>query len=270
MGKLDKKVIVITGSTRGIGQAIAQACAQEGASVVICSRNKIAVKQTVKDFKENGFSVSGLDVDVSKQDDLEKLLSHALDTWDKVDVWINNAGLSGGYRLLEDISEEEIQALVGVNMTGLLLACRMIIPYFRQNKGILINLSGKGGRGDPSPYTTVYAATKAAVSSLTKSLAQENKAYPLSIHAVLPGMVATDLYKDIKTRTDLENDIQNIPLILKAIGVSKEEVGLLFVKIAAQEPGKVTGKIYSLFKGWRLIKGIFLMSWYRLTGKIKT
>ncbi len=155
-------------------------------------------------------------------------------------------------------------------MTGLLLACRMIIPYFRQNKGILINLSGKGGRGDPSPYTTVYAATKAAVSSLTKSLAQENKAYPLSIHAVLPGMVATDLYKDIKTSPDLENDIQNIPLILKAIGVSKEEVGLLFVKIAAQEPGKVTGKIYSLFKGWRLIKGIFLMSWYRLTGKIKT
>jgi len=199
------------------------------------------------------------------------LLQHTIETWGRVDVWINNAGLSGGLRPLNELSEEEITRIIDVNFAGTLRACRIIIPYFiQQGGGVLINVSGRGGRGEASPFLTTYAATKAAVTSLTKSLAQENKAHPISIHSVIPGMVATDFYKDLKTSPKLAASAQSMPYVLKALGVPIDVVGRSFVQIAAQEPGKVTGKSYSLFSGWRLIRGIGLMMWYRATGKIQT
>lgn len=268
--KLNNKTIVVTGSTRGIGRAIAEACAKEGARVVICSRQESAVKQTCKTFKQQNLHVSGISVDVSIEGDLEELLQHAVEAWGRVDVWINNAGLSGGFRPLQEMSAEEIRALVEVNLTATLNACRIIIPYFiTQGGGILINMSGKGGRGDASPFLSTYAATKAAITSLTKSLAQENKPHPISIHSVMPGMVATDFYKDMKTSPKLVAITQSLPHVLKAFRVPADVVGRFFVQIAAQEPGKVTGKTYSLVSGWRLIRAVGLMTWYRVTGKIK-
>ncbi len=269
--KLTEKVIVVTGSTRGIGRAIAEACAAEGGRVVISSRHEAAVKETLEAFQRRGYKVSGVAADVSSESDLEKLLQHAVQTWGRVDVWINNAGLSSGFRPLDEISAEEIATIVNVNLTGMLKACRMIIPYFIKNGGgVLINMSGKGGRGEASPFLTVYAATKAAVTSLTKSLAREYRAYPVSIHSVLPGMVETDFYKDMNASPKLAADAQNIPYVLRAVGVPKDVVGRFFAEIAAQEPGKVTGKSYSLLKGWRLPRAIALLMWYRATGKIGT
>jgi glucose 1-dehydrogenase len=268
--KLKDKVIVITGSTRGIGRAIAEACAEEGAQVVVSSRQESAVQATLEVFKQQGFNVSGVAADVSIQSDLEKLLQHAIETWGRVDVWINNAGLSGGFRPLDEMSAEEITALVDVNLKGTLQACRIIIPHFKEHGGgILINLSGKGGRGDASPFMVTYGATKAAVTSLTKSLAQENESHPLSIHSVVPGMVATDFYQDVKTTPELAARTQSLPYVLRAIGVPLEVAGRFVAQIAAQEPGKVTGNNYSVLRGWKLIRGIALLSWYRVTGKIK-
>ena len=215
--------------------------------------------------------MSGVTVDVSKQHDLEKLLQHTIQTRGRVDVWINNAGLLGGFRSLDEMSPEEIITIVNVNLTGMLKACRLIIPYFIQQRGgILINMSGKGGRGETSPFLATYAATKAAVTNLTKSLAQENKAYPLSIHSVVPGMVATDFYKDIKPSSKLATSAKDLPYVLKAFGVPIDVVRRFFVQIGAQEPGKVTGKNYSLLSGWRLIRAIVLLMWYRATRKIKS
>ncbi len=269
--KLSDRVIVVTGSTRGIGRAIAEACAKEGARVVICSRQKSAVRETLDTFEKEDWQVSGITIDVSVKGNLEKLLQHAIETWGRIDVWINNAGLSGGFRPLQEMAREEIRALVDVNLTAVLDACRIVIPYFiTRGGGILINMSGKGGRGgEPSPFLATYSATKAAITNLSKSLAQENRAYPISIHAVIPGMVATDFYKDMKTSPKLAASIQNLPYVLKAFGVPTDIVGRFFVKIAAQEPGKVTGKTYSILSGWRLIRAIVLMMWYQATGKIK-
>ena len=268
--RLKEEVVVVTGSTRGIGRAIAEACAQEGARVVICSRDEAAVKLATGELSQQGFEVSGLAVDVSTVSDLEKLLQHAIETWGRVDVWINNAGLSGGYRPLDEMSPEEITNVVDVNLTAVLQACRIVIPHFLQGGGgILINISGKGGRGDATPFMATYAATKAAVSSLTKSLAQEYKDYPVSIHSVVPGMVATDLLKDAKTSQKLAAMSESLPYVLKAMGVPAEEVGRFVAEIAAQEPGKVTGKNYSVLRGFRLIRGIVLLMWYRATGKIE-
>ena len=268
--KLSDRVIVITGSTRGIGRAIAGACAEEGARVVICSRDPKAVKRTCSDLKKKGHEVSGITVDVSKRGDLEKLLKHAVDAWGNVDVWINNAGLSGGLRYIGDTKRHEIQRIVDVNLTATIDACRLLIPYFlKQGKGIIINMSGRGGRGEASPYLSVYAATKAAVSSLTRSLAKEYRKQHLSINSVIPGMVETDFYEDVEVSPGLEPMAKSVPYVLKAFGVPVEKAGRLFVNIAAQEPGRNTGKTYSPLGGLGVMRGIALISWYRLTGKIK-
>ncbi len=267
--KLENKVIVITGSTRGIGRAIAEACAREGGKVVICSRNKENVKETCDSLVKEGFTVTGIAADVSKVGDLKKLFDHALETYGTIDVWVNNAGLSGGYRLLYDLSEEEIRDIVNVNVTAVLQACKIVIPYFREHeKGVIINMSGKGGRGEASPYLTVYAATKAAVTSLTKSLAQECKGYPLSIYSVIPGMVETDFYKDMKVSPQLAREVEAIPLMLKVFGVPKETAAKAIVNIAAQEPRRKTGHQYSLMSRTQMIRAILTLMWYRMTGKV--
>ncbi len=234
--KLNGRVVVVTGSTRGIGRAVAEACAKEGARVVICSRQKSAVAETLETFKKEGWQVSGITIDVSVKGDLEKLFQHAIETWGKIDVWINNAGLSGGFRPLPQMTQEEIRALVEVNFTAVLDACRIVIPYFiTKGGGILINMKGTGGRGEPSPFLATYSATKAAITNLTNSLAEENRAYPISIHSVIPGMVATDFYKDMKTSPELAASIQSLPYVLKAFGVPTDIVGCFFVKIAVQK-----------------------------------
>ena len=85
----------------------------------------------------------------------------------------------------------------------------------------------------------------------------------------MPGMVETDLIRVVETTQELEPLLESIPYVLKAFGVPIDVVGRAFVKIAAQKPGKVSGKNYSLLKGWRLFRGICRISWYRVTGKIK-
>lgn len=267
--KLENKVVVVTGSTRGIGRAIAEGCAAEGARVVVSSRRELAVEETVAALREQGFEASGIAADVSSPGDVESLLRHAVETWGGVDVWVNNAGLSGGLRYLDELAPQEIADIVSVNVTGVLLACRIVIPLMiERGGGIVLNLGGKGGRGEASPFLTVYAATKAAVTSLTKSLAGEYKGQPVSIHAVIPGMVKTAFYDEMPTSPRLAEMAKNTPLALEAFGVPIDEVGRASARIAAQEPGKVTGKVYSLLGGRRLLRGIGMMTWRRLTGRL--
>jgi NAD(P)-dependent dehydrogenase (short-subunit alcohol dehydrogenase family) len=268
--KLKDKVVVVTGSTRGIGRAIALSCVQQGARVIISSRKESAVKETCETFQKENFKVSGIKADVAINADLIKLFNYSIEAWGQIDVWINNAGLSAGMRFFDELSEEEVKEIVDVNITGTMQASRIIIPYFiKQEKGILINMGGLGSRGEKSPHLTAYAVTKAAVTSLTKNLAEEYKEHPISIHMIIPGMVETDFFKDIKVSPKLTKDLQNLPYALEAFGVPIEEVGKLCVEIAAQVPGKDTGKTYSLLRGKRLLRGIALMIWYRLSGKMK-
>jgi glucose 1-dehydrogenase len=267
--KLVDRVIVVTGSTRGIGRAIAEACAREGAAVVVSSRHEVAVGQAVETLRGAGLRASGLAADVAVRADLERLLEHAIRTWGHVDVWVNNAGLAQGMQPVAAMDPEEIARIVAVNLTGTAEACRLVIPYLiERGRGIVLNMSGKGADGHASPYTAVYAATKAAVTSLTRSLAAENKGHPISIHAIIPGMVATDFYRDMKVAPGLEGHAASLPYVLSALAVPLDVVGRRVAEIAAQQPGRSTGKVYNLFSGARLVRGMVKLVGYRLTGKV--
>jgi len=267
--RLKDRVMVVTGGTRGIGWAIAQAAASEGATVVICSRDETAVREKVSTLKETGGQASGIAADISRENDLEKLIEHTISAWGRLDIWVNNAGVSAGRKPFRALSMAEIDRLVGVNLAGTLKAARLVLPYFvKQGGGILLNMSGKGGDGHPAPFNATYAATKAAVVSLTRSLAQEYRRHPVSIHSISPGMVATDFYKDVLTRPEMAVQANKLASVMRVAGVPPEAVGRLVVEVASQRPGQVTGKNYSVIRGRRKWLGVIRLAWYRLNGKI--
>ncbi|MDH4139173.1 MAG: SDR family oxidoreductase, partial [Coriobacteriia bacterium] len=249
---LEDKVVVVTGSTRGIGRSIADACSRAGAVVVVSSRKEDAVADTVDAFAANDQRVCGMSADVSSAEDVECLFETTLGLLGRIDAWVNNAGVSLGYRPLDECSSEEIDHIVSVNLTGTMLASRLLVPYFTEHGGILLNMSGRGHRGEATPFTAAYAATKSAVASITRSVAAENKGRPISVHALVPGMVDTDFYRDLEVSPRLEHARDNWRYAMEAFGVPLEEVGERAVPILAQVPGRQTGRIYSFLGPGRM------------------
>lgn len=270
-GVLDGKVVVITGSTRGIGRAMAEACAGAGATVVVSSRNARSVEETADALKSAGARVSGFPCDVADPADLEALLAHAVSTHGCVDVWVNNAGISLGLRTHVDTSPDEIRSIVDINLVGTMVASRKVVSYFiGRGGGVLINVSGRGGRGDAAAYTAAYAATKAGVMVFTKSLADEHRSDPVSILVFMPGMVDTDFYgADMAVTPGLEPIIDNIRIVLDSIGTPIESVGPALVEAACTVPGVGSGRVHRAGSAMRGMFGGFKLLWARLTGRMR-
>jgi NAD(P)-dependent dehydrogenase (short-subunit alcohol dehydrogenase family) len=268
---LKDKVIVITGSTRGIGRAMAESCAAAGATVVVSSRTESAVEETVDALRRMGAVASGVVCDVAREADLDALLTHAIAEHGRVDVWVNNAGISLGMRLHVETSAEEIAAIVNTNLVGTMIASRLLVPYFiERGGGVLVNVSGRGGRGDTAAYTSAYAATKAGVMVFTKSLAAEHRDDPVSILVFMPGMVDTDFYNDaMPVSPGLEPLVGNVRIVLDCIGTPIDKVGPALVEAACVEPGSGSGKVHSVNGGIHAMLGGFKLMWARVTGRMR-
>lgn len=267
---LDGKIVVITGSTRGIGRAIADAAARHGATVVVSSRSAAAVEQAAAEISATGATVSGFAANVAHWEEVEALKAHALATHGRIDVWFNNAGVSNGYRFMDEEENEELHDLITINVLGHIYGAKAMIPYFREHGGYLMNMAGRGWKGQPTPYTTAYAASKAAIASLTRSLAAENKdAANVSINAFVPGMVDTDFYVDIKCSPRLEATKGNIRLALDAFGTAPTDVGERAAALVAEKPGQTTGKVYAMLSAGKLIGGGAKMAWWGMSGQLK-
>ncbi len=264
------KVIVVTGSTRGIGRAIAEECARQGAAVVVSSRSADMVAETVSAIREAGGMASGLAANVAHAEEVFALRDHALAEYGRIDVWLNNAGVSNGYRPLDEESVEELHDLITINVLGHIYGAKAIVPYFREHGGYLMNMCGRGWKGEATPFTTAYASSKAAIASLTKSIAAENKDVAnVSVNAFVPGMVDTDFYVDIKTSPRLEATAGNVRLALDAFGTPLDEVGRRATALLGEEPGHTTGKVYALLTPGRMMRGGAKMAWWGMTGKMR-
>ena len=254
---LKDKVVVITGSSRGIGKAIAEACAQAGANVVVSSTNSASVSRCVEEMHREGLSAKGFTADVAREGDIKRLFENSLAEFGKIDVWVNNAGISGGYRTLQSMSAAEIKEVIEINLLGTFYACRLLIPYFiSRGGGTIINMSGRGGHGNASPYQSLYGASKAGVTSLTRSLAAENKGKPISINCLFPGMVETDIYKDVQTCPETKPKMGIMPVLLKAFATPMERVQKVAVEMCAIRPGSISGKSYSAERPERYLRAL--------------
>ncbi|UCG71341.1 MAG: SDR family oxidoreductase [Chromatiales bacterium] len=187
------QVIVVTGSTRGIGRGLAREFLKGGHKVVVTGRSQGSVDKALAELAPLG-DVLGQPCDVRSRADLQQLWDAAVARFDRVDVWINNAALAPNHQLLADIPPEEIAATIDTNLTGTIYGSQVALQgMLAQGSGKIYTFEGFGSDGMTNPGLAIYGATKRAVRYFTQSLVKEYADSPVLIGSLSPGMVPTDL-----------------------------------------------------------------------------
>ncbi|HEY0582536.1 MAG TPA: SDR family oxidoreductase [Chloroflexota bacterium] len=190
MGRLDGLVAVITGAGSGIGRASAVAFAAEGASVLAADLNADSAAETARQVAAGGATADSVAVDVTRADQVESMLQAAVDRFGHLDVLFNNAGLPQSFTPFESSTDELFDRIMDVNVRGVFYGCRAAIPHLKANGGgVILNTASTAGIR-PRPGLAVYNASKAAVITLTKTLAVELAPHRIRVVSICP--VATD------------------------------------------------------------------------------
>jgi len=193
MKRYENKVVLITGGATGIGLATARRFAQEGAKVVIASRNEAAGQQAVADIRTSGGEATFIQTDVTQEDQIEALIEQTTANYGRIDAAFNNSGTEGMPSPLVDDNEENYQKIFEVNVKGLWLSMKHQLKHMQQHGAgsIVNNASIAGLIGFPG--LGLYTASKHAVLGLTKAAALENAALGIRVNAVSPAMIETDM-----------------------------------------------------------------------------
>ena len=188
--KLQGKVALITGGGRGIGRAVAEAFAQEGASLVVASRTAAELEQTLHLLKPCKEAIA-IPSDVSKADEAQGLIAQTMDRFGRIDVLVNAAAIQGPIGPLWMVDLKQWREALDVNLLGTMHCCYFAAPcMIAAGGGRIINFAG-GGATAPRPNFSAYAASKAAVVRLTETLAEELKSFGVAVNAIVPGLVNT-------------------------------------------------------------------------------
>jgi NAD(P)-dependent dehydrogenase (short-subunit alcohol dehydrogenase family) len=200
------KVIVITGSTKGIGYGLAEEFLKRGHNVVVSGRNQERLDRAISALAAKHKNVAGYLCDVTKYDDNEKLFAFAKEKFGRVDIWVNNAGVAHPMTNVWDLPLDVIQDSVNANVYGSIYGSRVAIKgMLEQGSGWIYNLEGFGSSGRTMAGLSVYGMTKAAAAFFGKSLAKEVANTPVKVATIQPGMVITDMViGQYKTPEELE------------------------------------------------------------------
>ncbi len=218
MSILKDKVAVITGGSRGLGLGIAEAFAREGAAVVIASRSKKSVDAAVQSIQSRGYRATGLPCDVGNLAQVEALAAHAVATFGRLDIWVNNAGLSAPYGPTAHLPSSEFQATVNTNIIGVYNGSVTALRHFvAQRSGKLINLLGRGDN-QPVPYQNAYASSKTWVRSFTAALAKEYADSGVGIYAFNPGLVTTEMLSQVSAVQGYEAKLAPLTKVVAVLG----------------------------------------------------
>ena len=236
------KTILVTGGSRGIGRAIVEKFAREGYNVVLnYNKSEYAALDIAKQYK----NVEIFKANVSNPKDVEAMVNFAEEKFKKIDVLVNNAGISSS-SLLQDLSLEEWNNLFEVNVTGTFLVTKNVLPNMISNKsGKIINISSVWGLVGAS-MEVAYSASKAAIIGFTKALAKEVGPSGITVNAIAPGIVMTDMVSNL-TLDEFEEIRKDIPL--ERIGETSDISNTAFF-LASEEANYITGQVISPNGGW--------------------
>ncbi len=254
MGRLDGRVAVVTGSTRGFGRATAAAFVREGARVVVSSRSRAAVDAAVAEL---GPEVSvGVVADVTRREDHEALARAALASFGRLDVWVNNAGVSGPYGPTPAVPDEDFLRVLDTNVRGVYLGSMVAVRHFLgQGSGKLINTLGRGDRG-PVPNQNAYASSKAWVRSFTLALARETRGSGISVLAFNPGLMLTDMVGEVRAIRGYEDRMRPFATVLRLWGEDPDVPAGTVVELASSATDGKTGLAPSLLTPRRMLAGV--------------
>jgi len=192
MHRLKDKVAIVTGSSGGIGKAIALRFGTEGAKVVVTARRMALCNQTVSQIAKNGGEAWTMQTDVTDERQVERLVEETVKRYGRLDILVNNAGIGGGRRLA-DTTTKAFDEVMNVNLRGTFFCCRAGFKQMKkQGGGVIINMSSVAGV-QAWAGTGTYSASKHGVMALTKSLADEGRPHHIKVSAICPGGVADEL-----------------------------------------------------------------------------
>ena len=246
--KLKGKVAIVTGASKGIGKGIAVRYAQEGAAVVLASRSMDLLSSIAGQINQEGGKALALEVDVSDYESVEKMLDQSVGHFGRLDIMVNNAGISMAIHS-EKLSPDDWQRALGTDLSGVFYGCqcaaRKMIP---QGGGCIINITSVYGIV-AAPGRAAYCASKAACNMLTKVLAIEWAKKNIRVNAIAPGYIRTELVQGVidKGMLPLEAIEKRTPL--GRIGEVDEILGLA-VYLASDESGFMTGSVVNIDGGW--------------------
>lgn len=234
---LKNKVVVITGGAGGIGGATGEEFLREGALLAICGRSVEKLQKYAEKMAAKGYPpVFCESADVSVERDVKAFVEHVVEKFGKIDIWVNNAGIAINKYFL-DFSEEDWNSVQGINLKGVWNCCRAVAPHMMaQNSGVIINISSYASK-IPHSEGAIYAASKAAVSSLTKTLAADLAPYHIRVMGIIPGMIQCDISKD-SIKENGPSYVQNIAM--KRLGVP-EDLAKPIVFVSSDAAGYMSG-----------------------------
>ncbi len=240
---LKDKVAIVTGASRGIGWAIARRFAEEGASIMLCARNPENARSIVKELS-HPVDLITCSVDVSKPEQVQEMVQKTLDKWGKIHILINNAGITRD-GLLVRMSLQDWQEVIDVNLTGAFLCSKAVSKsMIQQRSGAILNitsiigLTGNAGQSN-------YAASKAGMIGLTKSLARELASRSIRVNAVAPGFIETEMTSGMDQKAK-EAALGQIPLGYFGKAENVAEAALFLV---SDQAGYITGQVLQVDGG---------------------
>lgn len=249
MKRLGGKVAVITGSDSGIGQATAIEFAKEGAKLIVTYHtDKEGAEKTLKEVENAGSTGIIVKIDVSNEQEVEKMFDRAIEEFGTVDILMNNAAINGQGIKIEDLSTEKWDRAIKINVYGYFFCVRRFINIRKQKggKGKIINVSSVHEE-IPAPGTADYCSSKGAIKMLTRTLALELAEYGINVNNIAPGMILTPMNQEAKDDKETRKEkTDNIPL--KRAG-KPEEIGKLAVFLASEDSDYVTGSTYVMDGG---------------------
>ncbi len=254
MDRLHGRVAVVTGSTRGLGFAIARAFVREGAHVVVSSRTVKSVDDAVATLGPD--LVEGVVADMAHKEDHEALLTTALERFGRLDVWVNNAGVSGIYGPTPAIPDDDFLRVLDTNVRGVYFGSMVASRHFlAHDGGKLINILGRGERG-PVPNQNAYASSKTWVRSFTLALARETRGHGIGVFAFNPGLMLTDLVGEVRAVRGFEARMRPFSTVLRLWGEDPAVPAETVVDLASTATDGKTGLTRSMLTPRRMLAGV--------------
>lgn len=242
--QLSNRKAIVTGSARGIGYAIAERLLQSGASVCLWDVDAEALKQAQETLSFLG-EVAVAQVDITSAESTETAAQAALDTFGKIDLLINNAGIAGNNAKTWELKPEDWRRVMDINLTGTFLCCRAVVPHLLSNGyGRIVNIASVAGK-EGNPNAAHYSASKAGVIALTKSLGKELATSNITVNCITPAVIETDILHQM-TQSHIDYMLSKIPM--GRFG-QKQEAAAMVAWLCSEDCSFTTGAVFDLSGG---------------------